>query len=74
MAKLTLLFQLFMNQEYSELMARLGPFISVSTWIAIMAIPVALLLIWNQLGRLNENLEIQRTLENAREETRRGRA
>lgn len=63
--------RMFMNQEYLEFLLRFGPLIYITVFLIFLAIPVALLMIWSQLGQLNEHLRIQQAIQDAREETRR---
>jgi len=58
-----------MNQNYLEFLMRFGPLIQVIAFVAFLAIPVALLMIWSQLWRLNDQLRIRSVLEAAREDT-----
>lgn len=45
---------------------RLMPFLAILSWLVVAAIPVALFMIWAQLGHLNEELRVRRIIDEAR--------
>ena len=55
-----------MNQDYLEFILRFGPIIHVILFIAFLAIPVALFMIWNELAKMNERMRIRSVLDDAR--------
>lgn len=58
-----------MNPEFLNFLLRFGPILWVVAFIAFLAIPVALFMIWAQLSALNEQFRVRQTIDEARRAT-----
>lgn len=63
-----------MSPQFTDFLVRFGPALYVIGFLAFLAIPVALLMIRNELAKINEHLRVQQVVENVRAVEERGRS